>query len=289
MDITSLMLNAMSVDTQIFILEKLIYVCLIIAAAYAGGASSSGAFCYYCRGDFKKWSDGRSKCDSCGHELSYFEILPAINYIVQKGKCKHCGAPIPYTCFVADLVGISLGICTVVWGDIYLSMGMHWYHIALFILFMVLLMICATSDLYDQMLAPIMVLGMTLVTFIFRATLGELKQSLMFAGVAILTYMVVWFIQQAMGKGAPMNGIPEVVGFGSADLMLFISLANMFSLMHLGLICLSGVFMFKVLSSTVRKLTFADGPSYFPMYPFCCIGMLIPLGLNSVMINLGLM
>ena len=34
-----------------------------------------------------------SYCGSCGHRLNYIDMLPVVNYIVNRGKCKYCGSP----------------------------------------------------------------------------------------------------------------------------------------------------------------------------------------------------
>ena len=38
---------------------------------------------------------GRSRCDSCGATLSSIELIPIVSYLVQRGRCRHCGAHIP--------------------------------------------------------------------------------------------------------------------------------------------------------------------------------------------------
>lgn len=35
---------------------------------------------------------GRSKCQTCGQELSWKELIPVASYVIQKGRCLHCGA-----------------------------------------------------------------------------------------------------------------------------------------------------------------------------------------------------
>src|SRR3989338_11512033 len=42
---------------------------------------------------FGKTILGRSKCDSCKHELAWNDLLPIVSYIVLQGKCRYCKAP----------------------------------------------------------------------------------------------------------------------------------------------------------------------------------------------------
>ena len=36
----------------------------------------------------------RSHCDNCKHILKWYELIPVISYLMQKGKCRKCGARI---------------------------------------------------------------------------------------------------------------------------------------------------------------------------------------------------
>jgi prepilin signal peptidase PulO-like enzyme (type II secretory pathway) len=35
---------------------------------------------------------GRSRCDSCGHELGPLDLIPVLSYIATRGRCRYCGA-----------------------------------------------------------------------------------------------------------------------------------------------------------------------------------------------------
>lgn len=53
-----------------------------------------------------------SHCIKCNHKLSWYENIPLISYLIQKGKCRHCGTKIPFSCFVSELVtGILFAVC----------------------------------------------------------------------------------------------------------------------------------------------------------------------------------
>ncbi len=38
----------------------------------------------------KKTLNGRSQCPSCHHQLSWYELIPVISFLVQRGSCRHC-------------------------------------------------------------------------------------------------------------------------------------------------------------------------------------------------------
>jgi len=49
-----------------------------------------------------------SHCDNCKHELKWYELIPVVSYIIQKGKCRKCGSKIP---FITVLIEIITGAC----------------------------------------------------------------------------------------------------------------------------------------------------------------------------------
>lgn len=58
---------------------------------------------------------GRSQCDSCGHALGARDLVPVFSYLLHRGRCRYCGAPIPADCLWAELAGAAalacLGLC----------------------------------------------------------------------------------------------------------------------------------------------------------------------------------
>lgn len=47
---------------------------------------------------------GRSRCPDCGHELGAAELIPVLSWLIQKGRCRHCGAKISPRYLIAELL-----------------------------------------------------------------------------------------------------------------------------------------------------------------------------------------
>ena len=45
-----------------------------------------------------------SHCDSCNHKLKWYENIPIISYLIQKGKCRSCGARIPISSLMIEVI-----------------------------------------------------------------------------------------------------------------------------------------------------------------------------------------
>lgn len=48
--------------------------------------------------------DHRSYCDHCKKILSWFELIPMISFLLQKGRCRSCGGRVPWWTFVVELL-----------------------------------------------------------------------------------------------------------------------------------------------------------------------------------------
>lgn len=46
----------------------------------------------------------RSECFSCGKKLVWYELIPIISYLIQRGKCRGCSAPISWQYPLVELV-----------------------------------------------------------------------------------------------------------------------------------------------------------------------------------------
>ncbi|MBZ6378076.1 hypothetical protein B5C34_01660 [Pacificimonas flava] len=52
---------------------------------------------------------GRSRCEACARTLTPADLVPLASYAVLRGKCRHCGAPIPAHLPVVELLAAIVG------------------------------------------------------------------------------------------------------------------------------------------------------------------------------------
>ena len=65
--------------------------CVVVAAclgAVLGSFLNCAAF-RIVRGE--SFTKGHSRCPACGHDLGASELIPVFSWLLQKGRCKHCG------------------------------------------------------------------------------------------------------------------------------------------------------------------------------------------------------
>ena len=155
--------------------------------------------------DHKKTSDNPatlnlakpdSHCPKCKHELTAFENIPILSYLLQAGKCRNCKAPISLR---YPLIEAVTGIVTLL---IAYQYGYSWLTLAILILtwsLIVLTMIDYDHQLLpDVITIPILWLGLIinyfgLITTLEAAVLGAV------AGYLIL-WAVYWLFKILTGK-----------------------------------------------------------------------------------------
>ena len=37
---------------------------------------------------------GRSHCPACGHVLAFYDMVPVLSWLLLKGRCRYCSAPV---------------------------------------------------------------------------------------------------------------------------------------------------------------------------------------------------
>lgn len=45
-------------------------------------------------------------CDSCGHELRFYEYFPVLSWVFCRFRCNYCGVNIPVSYFIFEILGL---------------------------------------------------------------------------------------------------------------------------------------------------------------------------------------
>lgn len=128
----------------------------------------------------------RSRCPSCGHQITALENVPVLSYVVLGGKCSECGWRIPLRYPLVELLTAALSVA-VVWRfgfgiQAAAALLLTWACIALSLIDL------DTQLLPDSITLPALWLGLLLNT---RGTFAPLE-----AGVigAVAGYLALWSV-----------------------------------------------------------------------------------------------
>jgi len=54
--------------------------------------------------------EGRSRCDACAETLRWYELVPIVSYLIQRGRCRRCGDQIDTDSLAIEIVCALVGI-----------------------------------------------------------------------------------------------------------------------------------------------------------------------------------
>ena len=132
----------------------------------------------------------RSRCPHCGHAIRWFENIPVFSYLVLRGKCSACKAPISMRYPAIEvLTGVLFAACGLKFGaqpTVLLWCGLAATLVALAFIDL------DTSFLPDDLTLPLMWAG------IVSAGFGWIPVTLSASvGGAVVGYLALWFVFHA--------------------------------------------------------------------------------------------
>ena len=163
----------------------------------------------------KKPLGHRSVCLSCKHQLKWYENLPLISWLLQRGKCRKCGKKIGIAEFLSELftglafLGISLSVFQT--PDSFLSIDIT--YLAIFILTLILTLSLIFVAIYDGLYGELPSLCLTfsaicaiIITILklwsFFSVAGKFSwQPILEIGAAILILGGVYLFLYLVSKG----------------------------------------------------------------------------------------
>lgn len=233
--------------------------------------------------------NGRSSCAVCGKKLSWYELIPVVSYLIQRGRCSGCESKISIQYPLVELVfGIVFALCAYTTHNLQPTTFAHPHnYILLLYLWAVsfLLLSIAIYDIRHMIIPNGMVYALAGITILFR--MGELLLAgstslhpyilVLIAGPLVaLPLFALWFFSR--GKW---------MGFGDVKFALVMG-------WMLGIVGGLSAFVFAVwagalvglavigISRLVSQRSGLTMKSMIPFGPFLVVGTLFVLDRKSV-------
>ena len=148
-----------------------------------------------------------SHCMSCGHELKWFELIPVISWLLQKGKCRACGVKLSAQYPVVEALN---GIMWLLTGILFRG---DWLTVALYCVLWSMLMVLSVID-WRTFIIPN---GINLVIFLLGVVrLVTDLQSWSLYLIGMVSVALVFFLLHLVtgGQGLGMGDVKLVAGAG---------------------------------------------------------------------------
>ncbi|MBA3284794.1 MAG: prepilin peptidase [Nitrosopumilus sp.] len=160
--------------------------------------------------------DGRSQCFSCGKQLQWFELIPVVSFLYQKGKCSQCGSKVSWQYPLVELLTgiVFVAVYWKLYPFIFLAFSSFMVSYIITVLIFCILIVIFVYDLRHKIIPDGLSLALALLGFInlcislVPLSLKVPSLSALIAGpLLFLPFAILWFVS----KGTWM-------GFGDAKL-----------------------------------------------------------------------
>lgn len=219
----------------------------------------------------------RSRCQSCGHQLGWFENIPVLSYLALRGRCGHCQAGISLRYPLVELAtGLLFFWCGWQWGAN--ATGLTWCAFCATLLTLTLID-WDTTLLPDDLTLPLLWGGLMLAAL----KLGNVGLNDAFWGAVsgyVSLWLVYWGFKLVTGK--------EGMGYG--DFKLFAALGAWFGWQALIPIILMASVIGAVVGIAMKFSKNLREGGYVPFGPFLSMAGLtaMVIGPNAILKAIGL-
>ena len=154
----------------------------------------------------RDWYKGRSRCDSCGYVLKWYDLIPVFSYILLLGKCRNCKKHIDTSHFMSE---IFMGAAFVVSYICFLEFSLEYSILSVITLFF--LAIYAIEDTKEQMIySSLLNLGIILTGMVKAYILYSAKsyREILMLVLTVIAYKIIMHFISFAGIG---NGDFDII------------------------------------------------------------------------------
>ncbi|MCV2503938.1 MAG: prepilin peptidase [Neisseriaceae bacterium] len=193
----------------------------------------------------------QSHCPDCHAKIKFYENIPVISYVLQRGRCRHCGHKISLQYPIVELM------TGVVFALLYYKFGLS-YALLGGIIFSSVLIVLIVIDFQTQLLPDIITIPLLWIGLLFNLfSVYEVSLELAVLG-AVVGYLLFWIIFQIF------KCLTAKEGMGYGDFKLFSAISAWLGLLNLPILLLlasiSGL-IFAVIFRVKKNQAMPFGPA----------------------------
>lgn len=132
--------------------------------------------------------NSRSKCDKCGHILSWWELIPILSYVFLLGKCHHCHKRVSILNLIIEIVTGSFFLFS------YLYYGFS-YEMFTFIIVSSLMTIIFITDFSYLIILDSPLIISSIIMFILRLCYKGINNALIYLIPGIALFITMYLIK----------------------------------------------------------------------------------------------
>ncbi len=219
----------------------------------------------------------RSRCQTCGHSIRWYENIPVASYLALKGSCSACKAAISMRYPLVEMAtGVLFAWCAWRWGISLTALAWCGFSATLVAL---TLIDWDTTLLPDDLTLPLLWAG--LIASALRITDVPLAHSVW---GAVAGYMSLWLVYQAFKL------LTGKEGMGYGDFKLFAALGAWFGWQALVPIILMASVIGAVIGIGMKFASSLREGGYVPFGPFLALAGLTAMifGPSAILRTIGL-
>ncbi len=129
----------------------------------------------------------RSHCDTCGHELKFYEMIPLFSYFIQGGKCRYCKAKID------SMLPFMEFFTGVLFATAYYSFHFS-YELGIALGIVALLMIVVVSDLTYYIICDEILVFFSFYFFIFQFFISGIPGVISHIFTGLYLFILMYFV-----------------------------------------------------------------------------------------------
>lgn len=240
---------------------------------------------------------GRSHCPHCNHQLSWYELIPVVSFLIQGGKCRNCRKKISLRYIGIELfTGILFFLTTLFFIKTYSSLSIIapiWFFVPLVLLLITIsyVALMVVYDIQTQTVPLVWFIGLVFFSSIYLI-------SLYISGAAssVPSWLTIWFHGSGIGVALPFLALWLIsqgkwIGFADIEIMAWM---GMFFGVHQGISAvvtsfyLGSIFgIFFILYKLIKRIPYSHiRRTAIPFVPFLFLGWFVTLVYQFDIINL---